>query len=34
MVVVAQLLNPKWRVEIELDAVMQSAPISPSAEGK
>ena len=34
MVVVAQLLNPKWRVEIELDAVIQSAPISPSAEGK
>src|ERR1700723_829959 len=27
MVVVAQLLNPKWRVEIELDAVLQSAPI-------
>jgi enamine deaminase RidA (YjgF/YER057c/UK114 family) len=24
MVVVAQLLNPKWRVEIELDAVIQS----------
>ncbi len=28
MVVVAQLLNPKWRVEIELDAVI------PSAEGQ
>jgi len=28
MVVVAQLLNPKWRVEIEFDAIL------PSAEGK
>jgi enamine deaminase RidA (YjgF/YER057c/UK114 family) len=28
MVVVAQLLNPQWRVEIELDAVI------PSAEGQ
>ena len=25
MVVVAQLLNPKWRVEIEFDAVVSSA---------
>jgi len=32
MVVVAQLLNPKWRVEIELDAIIQ--PAIPSAEGK
>jgi enamine deaminase RidA (YjgF/YER057c/UK114 family) len=32
MVVVAQLLNPKWRVEIELDAILQ--PASPGAEGK
>jgi enamine deaminase RidA (YjgF/YER057c/UK114 family) len=34
MVVVAQLLNPKWRVEIELNAVIQSAPVFISAEGK
>jgi len=33
MVVVAQLLNPKWRVEIELDAVMESAAETPGAEG-
>ena len=32
MVVVAQLLNPKWRVEIELDAIIQ--PAIPGAEGK
>ena len=32
MVVVAELLNPKWRVEIELDAIIQ--PAIPSAEGK
>jgi len=32
MVVVAQLLNPNWRVEIEFDAVLNSN--SPSAEGK
>jgi len=34
MVVVAQLLNPKWRVEIELDAVILPAAIPPSAEGQ
>jgi enamine deaminase RidA (YjgF/YER057c/UK114 family) len=34
MVVVAQLLNPKWRVEIELDAVLQPAPVIPYAEGQ
>jgi enamine deaminase RidA (YjgF/YER057c/UK114 family) len=34
MVVVAQLLNPKWRVEIELDAVVASAPAIPGAEGQ
>lgn len=34
MVVVAQLLNPKWRVEIELDAVIQSAVSTPHAEGQ
>jgi enamine deaminase RidA (YjgF/YER057c/UK114 family) len=33
MVVVAQLLNPKWRVEIELDAVIETAP-EPRAEGQ
>jgi enamine deaminase RidA (YjgF/YER057c/UK114 family) len=32
MVVVAELLNPKWRVEIELDAIIQ--PSIPGAEGK
>ena len=32
MVVVAQLLNPTWRVEIEFDAVVDS--ITPSAEGQ
>ena len=34
MVVVAQLLNPKWRVEIELDAVIQSTVSTPPAEGQ
>jgi len=34
MIVVAQLLNPKWRVEIELDAVIRSAEVSASAEGQ
>lgn len=34
MVVVAQLLNPKWRVEIELDAVVEPAATIPSAEGQ
>jgi enamine deaminase RidA (YjgF/YER057c/UK114 family) len=33
MVVVAQLLNPKWRVEIEFDAVVASIE-SPTAEGQ
>jgi enamine deaminase RidA (YjgF/YER057c/UK114 family) len=33
MVVIAQLLNPKWRVEIELDAVIEPAATS-SAEGR
>jgi enamine deaminase RidA (YjgF/YER057c/UK114 family) len=33
MVVIAQLLNPKWRVEIELDAVIEPAATS-SAEGQ
>ncbi len=32
MVVVAQLLNPKWRVEIEFDAVVTSN--TPTAEGQ
>ena len=32
MVVVAQLLNPKWRVEIEFDAILSSE--NPTAEGK
>ena len=32
MVVVAQLLNPKWRVEIEFDAVIDSS--NPPAEGQ
>ena len=32
IVVVAQLLNPTWRVEIEFDAVVDS--ITPSAEGQ
>jgi enamine deaminase RidA (YjgF/YER057c/UK114 family) len=32
MVVVAQLLNPKWRVEIEFDAVVSS--ITSAAEGQ
>ena len=34
MIVVAQLLNPKWRVEIELDAVLQPAQVIPYAEGQ
>jgi enamine deaminase RidA (YjgF/YER057c/UK114 family) len=34
MVVVAQLLNPKWRVEIELDAVIPPATETPGAEGQ
>ena len=29
MVVVAQLLNPAWRIEIEMDAVIESAATSP-----
>jgi enamine deaminase RidA (YjgF/YER057c/UK114 family) len=33
MVVVAQLLNPKWRVEIELDAVIEPATETPGAKG-
>ena len=33
MVVVAQLLNPKWRVEIEFDAVIPHDE-SPTAEGQ
>lgn len=34
MLVVAQLLNPKWRVEIELEAVVESSPaISAGAKG-
>lgn len=34
MLVVAQLLNPKWRVEIELDAIVESGPpISAGAKG-
>jgi enamine deaminase RidA (YjgF/YER057c/UK114 family) len=32
MVVVAQLLNPKWRVEIEFDAIVSSN--TSAAEGK
>jgi enamine deaminase RidA (YjgF/YER057c/UK114 family) len=28
MLVVAQLLNPKWRVEIEFDAIVPEAPLS------
>jgi enamine deaminase RidA (YjgF/YER057c/UK114 family) len=32
MVVVAQLLNPQWRVEIEFDAVVSSIPSA--AEGQ
>ena len=32
MVVVAALLNPQWRVEIEFDAVIE--PVSRSAEGQ
>jgi enamine deaminase RidA (YjgF/YER057c/UK114 family) len=32
MVVVAQLLNPTWRVEIEFDAIVDS--IAASAEGR
>ncbi len=34
MIVVAQLLNPKWRVEIELDAILQPAQVIPYAEGQ
>ena len=34
MVVVAQLLNPNWRVEIELDAVVEPADPISSAEGQ
>ena len=30
MVVVAQLLNPAWRIEIEMDAVIPDAPSAPS----
>jgi enamine deaminase RidA (YjgF/YER057c/UK114 family) len=30
MVVVAKLLNPSWRVEIEMEAVVQEASINPS----
>jgi enamine deaminase RidA (YjgF/YER057c/UK114 family) len=34
MLVVAQLLNPQWRVEIELEAVVETAPaISSGAKG-
>jgi enamine deaminase RidA (YjgF/YER057c/UK114 family) len=33
MVVVAALLNPKWRIEIEMDAVIPSTPGSPLAPG-
>ena len=29
MVVVAALLNPAWRIEIEMDAVIEEAPTSP-----
>ncbi len=29
MVVVAQLLNPAWRIEIEMDAVIESTTLSP-----
>ncbi len=29
MVVVAQLLNPAWRIEIEMDAVVPGAPFDP-----
>jgi enamine deaminase RidA (YjgF/YER057c/UK114 family) len=32
MVVVAQLLNPAWRVEIEMDAVIPEASASTAAE--
>ena len=32
MVVVAKLLNPAWRVEIEMDAVIPDAAANPVAE--
>jgi enamine deaminase RidA (YjgF/YER057c/UK114 family) len=30
MVVVAALLNPAWRIEIEMDAVIEAAPVPTS----
>ena len=32
MVVVAKLLNPSWRIEIEMDAVLPDSPTSASPE--
>ena len=34
MVVVAQLLNPAWRIEIEMDAVIPDAPENSDPEDK
>jgi hypothetical protein len=31
MVVVAQLLNPAWRIEIEMDAVIPGSESSPES---
>jgi len=32
MVVVAQLLNPAWRIEIEMDAVLPDEPAHPNSQ--
>jgi hypothetical protein len=32
MIVVAQLLNPAWRVEVEMDAVLPSTHVSTSGD--
>jgi enamine deaminase RidA (YjgF/YER057c/UK114 family) len=34
MVVVAALLNPEWRIEIEMDAIIDAVPDTPASEDK